>query len=120
MAFVIRGDGDFDRDDRNGTTANITLSMIKNAVVTSGYLTINGQEVANIQLQTGHGYGQQNVTGKITTADLLGLCDFGALLQAMASQQVVVMLGGTYSGTSFSVQGAVQAASASPIIELKA
>jgi hypothetical protein len=117
---VIRGDGDFDRDDPNGTTANITLRMIKNAAVTSGHLTINGQEVANIQLQTSHGYGQENVTGKITTANLLGLCDFGSLLQAMASQQVVVVLGGTYSGTSFSVQGAVLAASASPIIELKA
>jgi len=120
LTFVIRGDGDFDRDDRNGRIADVTLSLTKDAQVTSAYLTINGQEVANVQLQAAHGLGQHNLSGKITTADLMNLCDFDALLQAMASQQVVVIVQGTYSSNYFDAQGPVLAASGSPIIEIKA
>jgi hypothetical protein len=120
LAFVIRGDGDFDRDDPNGTVANVSFSLTKDAQVTSAYLTINGQEVATIPLEDSHELGKHDLTGKIKASDLLNLCDFDALLQAMASQQVVAVVQGTYSGWSFNAQGSVTPASASPIIEIKA
>ncbi len=117
-----------DRDDRDGHRdghdddkgIDIRLDLTQGATVTSAYLTINGQEVASVQLHESHGFGPHDLTGKISVADITGLCDFDALLQAMAAQTVVAVVQGTYSGTSFNAQGPVSAASGSPIIEIKA
>jgi len=107
-------------DCHDNEAADIRLRMTPDAEATAAHLTINGQEVATIPLEDSHELGKHDLTGKIKASDLLNLCDFDALLQAMASQQVVAVVQGTYSGRSFNAQGSVLPASASPIIEIKA
>lgn len=107
-------------DCHDNEAADIRLRMTPDAEATAAHLTINGQEVATIPLEDSHEHGKHDLTGKIKASDLLNLCDFDALLQAMASQQVVAVVQGTYSGRSFNAQGSVLPASASPIIEIKA
>jgi len=106
------------RQDNQGESADITVRMTKDAEVTSAYLVVNSVKVATIALNDHDDFGHHDLSGKITAANLNGLCDFDSLLQSMASLQVSAMIGGTYSSESFCALGALSPASASPIIQI--
>lgn len=90
-----------------GDVAFFQLQMTKDADASSLNLKINGVTAANVALQAKNDFGRVSYQGRITTANLVGLCDFDSLLQALASQTGTAMVGGTYSLVSFCAQGSV-------------
>jgi len=93
--FTVEGD-----NARTGQTREIDtkLSVTKNATVLSAYISVNGIDVANFP------EGQ----GVIGTGDVQRICDFDALLQAMALEQTMVVVQGVLGGNAFTITGAIE------------
>jgi hypothetical protein len=97
-----------DYDPRQTGSLDTSLEMTENTVVTEAYISVNSVEVATIPL---HGES-------IDTANITGLCDFDALLQAMAAGQATVTVIGTYEGSPYTVTGPVVPLGGERIIRL--
>jgi len=90
-----------------GKSADVRLDLVKDADVSSAYLTINGITAATLRLRADDNFGHVHYEGRLTAGDLQGVCDFDSLLQAMASQTVAAVVTGTYSYASFDAQGTI-------------
>lgn len=109
---------DNDRDHgQTSTTLRVRVRLTQDAPVSTAYLTINGSMVAVMELHSSNGFDHHDQSGSVGAADLRAICDFDSLLQAMAGQQVMVVLQGTYRSSGFDAQGMAAAANASPIIQ---
>ena len=109
-ATRVNGQLDFNLE-QDGKTLGVRMRMTADANVSAVYLMANYAEIATIQMAAadhdGFGHHDGGSEGRITAADIVGLCDFDALLQAMASQTVTAVVQGTYASSSFNAQGSV-------------
>ena len=95
---------------QDGKSLGVRMRMTRDASVSAVNLTVNSVNVATVQMHSDNdGFGRRNneSEGRITAADVIGLCDFDALLQAMASQTAKAVVVGTYASSSFDAQGTV-------------
>lgn len=97
--------------EQDGKALRVRMRITKDASVSSVSITVNGRQVATVKMgeDDGNGFGRRDdgVEGRVTAANLSGLCDFDSLLQAMASQTAQVEVQGTYSYSSFDAQGSI-------------
>jgi hypothetical protein len=116
-ATRVNGQLDFNLE-QGGKSLGVRVRMTRDISLSSIYLMANSVEIATIQLATGDddGFGrrEEGVEGKITAADLVGLCDFDALLQALASRTATAVVQGAYASSAFDSQGSVVPMSGGP------
>lgn len=115
---ILAIDNDHGPHRSSSTTIDVRIRLTKDADLSSAALMMNGYSVANVQLHSSDDFGHHDQVGSIGPADISGLCDFDALLRALASQQITAAVQGTYMGASFNAQGTAIAASASPIVQI--
>ena len=99
--------------------ADVSLLMTGDVALCSVTLTMNSVDVVDIELHSRGGFGDSDrfpMVGTIEASDV-HLCNFDALLQAMASHKVTAVVDGTYSSEPFNACGKLAPASASPIIQ---
>lgn len=91
-------------------TIDVDIDMVKGALLTSAQLLRNSIAVVpNIPL-TGN--------GRLGLTDTCGLANFDALLQALATNQIVVSVSGSYNSNNFSAQATLISAGKG-VIEVK-
>ncbi len=116
-ATRVNGELDFNLE-QDGKALGVRMRMTADAAVSSVYLMANYSEIATIQMSGGDrdGFGRHDggSEGRITAADIIGLCDFDALLQAIASRTVTAVVRGTYASSAFDAQGSVVPMSGGP------
>lgn len=104
---------------QDGKALGVRMRMTRDASASAVNLSVNGVNVATVQLGGGdnNGFGRRNneSQGRITAADVTGLCDFDSLLQALASQTVKAVVQGTYASSSFDAQGLVLPMAGGPV-----
>jgi hypothetical protein len=104
--------------EQDGKSLGVRMRMSRDASVSAVSLTVNSVNVANVQLHNDHdGFGRRDneSEGRITAADVIGLCDFDALLQAMASQTAKAVVLGSYASSSFDAEGSVLPMAGGPV-----
>ncbi len=106
--------------EQDGKSLGVRMRMSRDASVSAVSLTVNSVNVANVQLHNDHdGFGRRDneSEGRITAADVIGLCDFDALLQAMASQTAKAVVLGSYASSSFDAEGSVLPMAGGPVFD---
>jgi len=107
--------------EQDGKSLGVRMRMTRDVAVSSVYLVANSTEIATVQMATpdhdDFGRRDGGSEGRITAADLVRLCDFDALLQAIASQTVTAVVQGSYASTSFNAQGSVLPMAGGPIFQ---
>ncbi|MFP5277120.1 MAG: hypothetical protein ACLGPM_08390 [Acidobacteriota bacterium] len=105
--------------EQDGKALGVRMRMTRDASVSAVSLTVNSVEVATVQMSGGDrdGFGRHDngSEGRITAADVVGLCDFDSLLQAMASQTAKAVVQGTYASSAFDAQGSILPMSGGPV-----
>lgn len=104
--------------EQDGKSIGVRMRMSRDASVSTVSLTVNSVNVANVQLHSDHdgfGRGDNESEGRITAADVISLCDFDALLQAMASQTAKAVVLGSYASSSFDAEGSILPMAGGPV-----